>query len=162
MWVTDCGIRNPAERSHLLPRFVIWLVKMWCFRFDAFRPSFSLHMQLRNMRQTCARQRQVYRRLSAKQQASVPFSVQVRTFHSQLLILIVNFLQYYQKEINLEHENNCSEEVLPNSRPQLSDQQSSERNPLSNRMQSVAKIQKSETCLRIHKPMATAKRKIPV
>ena len=114
-------------------------------------------MQLRNMRQTCARQRQVYRRLSAKQQASVPFSVQVRTFHSQLLILIVNFLQYYQKEINLEHENNCSEEVLPNSRPQLSDQQSSERNPLSNRMQSVANIHKSETCLRIPKLMATAK-----
>ena len=104
----------------------------------------------------CARQ-PVYRRLSTKQQASVPFSVQVMTFNAQLVILIVNFLQCYQKEINLEHGNNCSDEVLPNSRPALSDQQSNERNPLSNWTQCVAKIQKSETCLRIPKPMATAK-----
>ena len=61
----------------------------------------------------CARQA-VCRRLSTKQQASVPFSAQVRTFHAQLLILIVNFLQYYQKEINLEHGNNCSDGELPN------------------------------------------------
>ena len=47
---------------------------------------------------------------------------------------------------------------LPNiGRPTLFDQQSNERNPLSNWTQCVAKIQKSETCLRIPKPMATAK-----
>ena len=99
----------------------------------------------------------VYRRLSTKQQASVPFSAQVRTSHAQLLILIVNFLQYYQKEINLEHGNNCSDGELPNSRPALSDQQSNERNPLCNWTKCVAKIQKSETCLRIPTLMATAK-----
>ena len=68
----------------------------------------------------------VYRRFSTKQQASVPFSAQVRIFHAQLLILIVNFLQYHKHEINLERGNNCSDEVLPNSRPALSGQQSNE------------------------------------
>ena len=48
-------------------------------------------------------------------------SAQVRTFHAQLLILIVNFLQFYQKEINFEHGNNCSDGVMPNSHPALSD-----------------------------------------
>ena len=61
-----------------------------------------------------------HRRLSTKQQALVPFSAQARTFHAQLLILILNLLQYYRKEINLEHGNNGSDGVLPNSRPALS------------------------------------------
>ena len=82
---------------------------------------------------------------------------QVRISHAQLLILIVNFLQYYRKAINLEHGDNGIDGVLPNSRPALSDEQSNERNPLSNWTQCVAKIQKSETCLKIPKPMANAK-----
>ena len=152
MLVADCDIRNAAERSHLLPRFVIWLVKMWCFKVDAFLPLSSLHMRWRNMRRTSG--------VSQTFNETTGFgsvSAQVRTFLAPLLILIVNFLQYYQEEINLEHGNNCSDEVLPNSRPALSDQQSNERNPMSYWTQCVAKIQKSETCLRIPKPMATSK-----
>ena len=80
-----------------------------------------------------------------------------RISHAQLLILIVNFLQYYRKAINLEHGDNGIDGVLLNSRPALSDEQYKERNQMSNWTQCVAKIQKSETCLRIPKPMATAK-----
>ena len=72
------------------------------------------------------------------------------SFHSQRNRLSTNTLFLH---------NNCSDEVLPNSRPSLSDlkRPSNERNPLSNWTQCVAKIPKSETCLRIPKPMATAK-----
>ena len=67
----------------------------------------------------CARP-SLYRSLYMKQQVLVSFSDQVRIFHAQLLTLIVNFLQYYRKEINFEHGNNGSDVVLPNSRPAVS------------------------------------------
>ena len=98
-----------------------------------FRPSFSSHMQWRDTRQTSG--------VSHTFNETTGFgsiSAQVRTFHAQLLILILNFVQRYQKEINLEHgNNNCSDGVTPNSRPTLSDQQSDERNPLINWAQCV-------------------------
>ena len=97
MLVTDCGIRNAAERTHLLPRFVIWLVKMWCFRVGIILPLiFPPHaMALHVPDKRCIADFQRNNR------QLIPFSAQIRNFHAQLLILIVKSLQSCQKESTL-------------------------------------------------------------
>ena len=121
MLVTGCGIRNAAERSHLLPRFDDW------YRCDGSGsryccPSFSPHIQWRNMRQSSG----VSQCFNETTGLGSILS-QVRISHVQLLILIVNFLQYYRKAINLEHMDNGIDGVLSNSHPALYDEQSNEK-----------------------------------
>ena len=75
------------------------------------RPSFSPHIQWRNMRQSSGVSQHFNETTGLGS-----ILAQVRTSRAQLLILIVKFMQYYRKAINLEQSDNGIDGVLPNSR----------------------------------------------